>query len=45
MRTAIKDIKGSMKAEVVAGNIATKEAALALLDAGVDGIKVGIGPV
>ncbi|WP_321504178.1 IMP dehydrogenase [uncultured Methanoregula sp.] len=41
---AIKDIKGSMKAEVVAGNIATKEAALALLDAGVDGLKVGIGP-
>jgi len=42
--TAIKDIKGSMKAEVVAGNIATKEAALALIDAGVDGVKVGIGP-
>jgi len=42
--TAVKDIKGSMSAEVVAGNIATKEAAIALLDAGVDGIKVGIGP-
>jgi IMP dehydrogenase len=41
---AVKDIKGSVKAEVVAGNIATKEAAIALVDAGVDGIKVGIGP-
>jgi IMP dehydrogenase len=41
---AVKEIKGSVKAEVVAGNIATKEAAAALLDAGVDGIKVGIGP-
>jgi len=28
----------------VAGNIATKEAALALIEAGADGIKVGIGP-
>ncbi len=42
--TAVKDIKGSVKCQVVAGNIATKEAAQALLDANVDGIKVGIGP-
>ena len=41
---AVKDIKGSVKAEVIAGNIATREAAEALLSAGVDGIKVGIGP-
>ena len=41
---AVKEIKGSVKAEVIAGNIATKEAAEALLSAGVDGIKVGIGP-
>jgi IMP dehydrogenase len=41
---AVKEIKGSVKADVVAGNIATKAAAEALLDAGVDGIKVGIGP-
>ncbi|MGA2121525.1 MAG: IMP dehydrogenase [Methanoregula sp.] len=41
---AVKEIKGSVKADVVAGNIATKEAAEALLNAGVDGIKVGIGP-
>lgn len=30
--------------QVMAGNIATKEAALALADAGVDAVKVGIGP-
>ncbi len=30
--------------ETIAGNIATKEAALSLVDAGVDGVKVGIGP-
>jgi IMP dehydrogenase len=30
--------------EVVAGNIATADAARALIDAGADGLKVGIGP-
>src|SRR5690606_7136621 len=30
--------------QVIVGNIATKEAARALVDAGADGIKVGIGP-
>jgi len=30
--------------EVIAGNIATAEAARALVDAGADGVKVGIGP-
>ncbi|MEZ6005759.1 MAG: IMP dehydrogenase [Planctomycetota bacterium] len=30
--------------DVVAGNVATAEAARALVDAGVDGVKVGIGP-
>src|SRR5512137_221772 len=42
--TAVKDIKGSVNADVIAGNIATREAAEALVGAGVDGIKVGIGP-
>ncbi len=41
---AVKDIKGSMKAEIIAGNIATTAAAEALVGSGVDGIKVGIGP-
>lgn len=41
---AVKEIKGSVKADVIAGNVATSEAAEALVKAGVDGIKVGIGP-
>ncbi|MBN8807468.1 MAG: IMP dehydrogenase [Sphingomonas sp.] len=34
----------SNSVQVIAGNIATAEAARALIDAGADGIKVGIGP-
>jgi IMP dehydrogenase len=40
----VKKIKEQFDIDVVAGNIATKEAALALIEAGADGIKVGIGP-
>ena len=40
---AVKDIKGSVKADVIAGNIATAKAASEFLDV-VDGLKVGIGP-
>ena len=43
---AVSNIKkkyGS-KVDVIGGNIATKEAALALIDAGADAVKVGIGP-
>lgn len=36
--------KTSNYAQVVAGNVATGEAARALIDAGADAIKVGIGP-
>jgi len=36
--------KNYPEVSLIAGNIATREAALALADAGVDGIKVGIGP-
>ncbi|MCH2550410.1 MAG: IMP dehydrogenase [Alphaproteobacteria bacterium] len=34
----------SNQTEIIAGNIATAEAALALIDAGADAVKVGIGP-
>ena len=34
----------SNQTEIIAGNIATSEAALALIDAGADAVKVGIGP-
>ena len=36
--------KFSSSAQVIAGNVATAEATRALIDAGADGIKVGIGP-
>jgi IMP dehydrogenase len=39
---AIKKLSNS--AQVIAGNIATPEAALALIEAGADAVKVGIGP-
>jgi IMP dehydrogenase len=37
-------IKDSVAVEVVAGNIATADAARVLLDAGADALKVGVGP-
>ncbi len=36
--------KRSNSAQIIAGNVATAEATRALIDAGADGIKVGIGP-
>lgn len=42
---AVKAVKGKYKdLQVVAGNIATSEAAKELIEAGADAIKVGIGP-
>jgi IMP dehydrogenase len=40
----VRELKRRLEVDVVAGNIATEEAAQALVDAGADGIKVGIGP-
>ncbi|MCF6309571.1 MAG: IMP dehydrogenase [Sulfurimonas sp.] len=40
----VKKIKETMEVDVVAGNIATKEAVESLIEAGADGVKVGIGP-
>lgn len=40
----VRRIKQSYDVEVIAGNVATREGARALLNAGADAIKVGIGP-
>ncbi|MBF0607261.1 MAG: IMP dehydrogenase [Candidatus Magnetobacterium sp. LHC-1] len=40
----LKGIKKRYSISVIAGNIATKEAAIDLIEAGADGIKVGVGP-
>ncbi len=43
MRT-VQEIKKRFPIEVIAGNIATADAARALIDAGADAVKAGIGP-
>jgi IMP dehydrogenase len=40
----VREIKKNYKIEVIAGNVATAEGAKDLIDAGVDAVKVGIGP-
>jgi IMP dehydrogenase len=42
--TTLKSLKKKFNIDVIAGNIATVEAAADLIKAGADGIKVGIGP-
>ncbi len=42
---AIKNIKSAFpKSQLIAGNVATESGAKALIDAGVDAVKIGIGP-
>jgi IMP dehydrogenase len=40
----VKKLKSEFDIDIIAGNIATEQAAIALADAGVDAVKVGIGP-
>lgn len=40
----VRQIKRQWDIDVVAGNVATAEGCLALIEAGADGVKVGIGP-
>ncbi|DAB30350.1 MAG TPA: IMP dehydrogenase, partial [Sulfurimonas sp. UBA12504] len=40
----VRKIKETLSVDVIAGNIATKEAVESLIEAGADGVKVGIGP-
>jgi IMP dehydrogenase len=42
---AVKRLKGSFRdMELIAGNVGTGEGAESLIEAGVDGVKIGIGP-
>jgi len=40
----VEEIKKRFEVEVIAGNVATAKGTKALIEAGVDGVKVGIGP-
>jgi IMP dehydrogenase len=44
VRDTVKEIKRRWDIDVVAGNVATREGCQALIDAGADAVKVGIGP-
>ena len=41
---AVKRIKAESNVQIIAGNVATGDATKALIDAGADAVKVGIGP-
>ena len=42
--STVQEIKKITKVDIIAGNVATKEATKALIDVGADCVKVGIGP-
>jgi IMP dehydrogenase len=41
---SVKEIKSLLDVDIIAGNVATSEAVEALIEAGADAVKVGIGP-
>ncbi len=41
---AVKHIKQNFSIDVIAGSVATSDGAVALIEAGVDGLRVGMGP-
>jgi IMP dehydrogenase len=40
----VTQVKANTGVEVIGGNVATRDGAQALIDAGADGVKVGVGP-
>ncbi|PKN74111.1 MAG: IMP dehydrogenase [Candidatus Cloacimonetes bacterium HGW-Cloacimonetes-3] len=44
IQEAVRQIKGKLSCEVIAGNVATAKACRYLIDSGADAVKVGIGP-
>jgi IMP dehydrogenase len=42
--TMMAELKANVRVDVIGGNVATRDGAQALIEAGADGIKVGVGP-